>query len=79
VPNIAKLTRREEREKVLKEGEVLKYGCGLRNAQKGSFVARWMQVTENKLRYYKNQIAAYQHPGKPLVTVPLWDILDIVK
>jgi len=32
MPNIAKLTRREEREKVLKEGEVLKYGCGLRNA-----------------------------------------------
>jgi hypothetical protein len=43
------------------------------------YVTRWCQITENKFRYYKNQITAYQNPGKPLVSVPLADIMHINK
>lgn len=40
---------------------------------------RWCQLTPNRFRYYKNKIHAYQHPGKPLISVPISDILSINK
>jgi len=63
---------------VVKEGELLKYRCA-NNCKNGSFVSRWVQVTEHKFRYYKTQVSAYQQPGKPLVSIPIGDILSIKK
>ena len=40
---------------------------------------RWCQITQNKFRYYKNRVAAYQNPGKPLLSVPIIDIVNIIK
>lgn len=40
---------------------------------------RWCQITHNKFRYYKNRIAAYQNPGKPLLSIPIADIVNINK
>ena len=42
-------------------------------------MARWCQLTQNKFRYYKNRIAAYQNPGKPLLSVPISEIVNIIK
>ena len=36
-------------------------------------------MTENKFRYYKNKIWAYKQPDKPLLSVPLLEILTIDK
>lgn len=69
----------EERERVIKEGELLKFRCGLTKGGKPTFVSRWCQVTENRFRYYKNKITAYHQPGKPLVSVPLSDVMGIQK
>ncbi len=43
------------------------------------FIARWAQLTENKFRYYKNKIAAYRNPDKPLLSVYLSEIQAIEK
>ena len=53
VLNVARLTKLEEKEGLIKEGELLKYRCA-NNSKNGSFVSRWVQVTENKFRYFKN-------------------------
>jgi hypothetical protein len=59
-PSIARLIRKEERETVIREGELLKCSCGLGKGKKDpNFMPRWCQITQNKFRYYKNRIAAY--------------------
>ena len=70
----------EERETVIKEGELLKCSCGFAKGKKDpNYMPRWCQVTQNKFRYYKSRIAAYQNPGKPLLSVPIADIVNIIK
>jgi hypothetical protein len=65
---------------VIKEGELLKCSCGFSKIKREpNFMPRWCQITNNKFRYYKSRIAAYQNPGKPLLSIPLIDIVNIIK
>jgi len=59
-PSIARLIRKEEKETVIREGELLKCSCGLgRGKKEPNYMPRWCQITHNKFRYYKNRIAAF--------------------
>jgi hypothetical protein len=79
-PSIARLIRLEEKESVIKEGELLKCSCGFSKGKRDpNYMPRWCQVTQNKFRYYKSRIAAYQNPGKPLLSIPLIEIVNIIK
>ncbi|CDW77510.1 UNKNOWN [Stylonychia lemnae] len=82
---------KEEDEKVIFEGELLKLSAGVskntaisqsanQNHQANSqYIPRWVQLTENKFRYFKSQIQAYQQPGKPLLSIPIEEIVHIIK
>jgi hypothetical protein len=59
---------------------LLKQSCGLAKAKGQTvFMPKWCQVTHNRFRYYKSRIAAYQNPGKPLISIPIQEIVNIVK
>jgi hypothetical protein len=59
-PSIARLIRKEEKETVIREGELLKCSCGLgRGKKEPNYMPRWCQITHYKFRYYKNRIAAF--------------------
>jgi len=44
----------EEKETVIKEGSMLKQTACPNATSSGAYVSRWVQLTENRLRYYKN-------------------------
>ena len=78
--------KEEENEVVVKEGELLKFCPGVarktmkahRDLNGGSqFVSRWVQITENKFRYYKNKICACRQPEKPLFSCYLSEIEEV--
>lgn len=69
--DISRLVSRDLRETVLLnpemvilEGELMKYKPGVQH----SYVKRWVKVTSNELRYYKNRWAANCFDEKPLFT-----------
>mgnify|MGYP001560369919 CR=1 FL=1 len=80
------MTSKEEKEFVIKEGELLKISPGIAkgsNVRNGGdvtkylFVSKWCQLTENKFRYYKSKIQAYQNPHKPIFSINLTEISNI--
>ena len=52
---------------VLFQGELLKYKAGYTP----TFISRWVQVTENSMKYYKNRCLAITCSTKPLMAVPI--------
>ena len=63
------------REKVVFEGEVLKYKPGLEKM----YISRWCQMTKSSFRVYKNQMVAKGFATKPIIALPLAVFQKVIK
>lgn len=62
-----------EVEDVVYEGEL----CRVRPELTQQFTSRWVQLTQNEIRYYKNQWNANCWLNKPLFSLPLIQVSDV--
>jgi len=72
-PNYAEFDLYNENEPILFEAELMKYKPGYT----GTFVSRYIQVTETSLRIYKNRAYALSAGHKPLLAIPVEAFLKV--
>lgn len=72
-PNYAEIDLYDENEPILFEAELMKYKPGYT----GTFVSRYIQVTESAFRIYKNRAFALSASHKPLLAVPIEAFLKV--
>ena len=60
----------EDPNKVIYEGEVLKFSPGL----KQQHYPKWAQITKHEFRYYRDRLSASEWLARPLLAIPLFGI-----
>jgi len=65
----------EDIDKVLFEGEILKYKLGMNL----TYIKRWGQITRREFKYYKDRVHSSQWLAKPLGSIALNSIARISK
>lgn len=72
-PNYAEIDLYNEDEDILFEAELMKYKPGYT----GTFVSRYIQVTESAIRIYRNRAFALSQSHKPLLAIPVEAFLKV--
>ena len=72
-PNYAEIDLYNENEDILFEAELMKYKPGYT----GTFVSRYIQVTESAIRIYRNRAFALSQSHKPLLAIPVEAFLKV--
>ena len=74
-PNYAEIDLYNENEAIIFEGELMKFKPGYT----GTFVSRYIQVTETAIRVYRNRAFALSQGHRPLLAIPVEAFLKVEK